>query len=419
MVGSTKTMRFPPEKLLRAKWVCTLDGPPIRNGAVGITGGTILDVGTFSQLRARAKQAEVIDYGDAALLPGLINPHTHLELTNRPRIEFDGDIAGWLLGQRPPAGLTPQQHQAEVESATRAGIAQCLKFGVTCIGDISAQPQWTRPIIASSPLRATSFGEVLGLGKLRQRCIEQIERATDVANKTPRLRVGIGPHSPYTLDVMMLESCVRTADAFDIPLSIHLAEFREETEFLSTHSGVFRRLWERANLWTDDVPLGSQTPIELAVDQQLLDQPDLLVHVNYVTDAEIQTLANGRANVVFCPRTHAYFRHPPHRWHDMLMAGINVAVGTDSCASSPDLNIVDDLRLLRRQNRSTPVEVLWSLVTRRAAIALSIGGHGLSQGCTADVVAFAAKSDDPLAEILDTDASLPIAVWIDGKLASN
>src|SRR5207302_10539659 len=102
----------------------------------------------------------------------------------------------------------------------------------------------------------------------------------------------------------------------------------------------------------------------------LLDYPTVLAHVNYCDDVDLDLLARGRAGVVYTPRTHAYFGHPPHRWRDMLARGINVAVGTDSCASSPDLNLVDDLRLLHRLAPEVPAQTLWEMATIRGARAI-------------------------------------------------
>ena len=137
--------------------------------------------------------------------------------------------------------------------------------------------------------------------------------------------------------------------------------------------------------------------------------------MNHADDAELAILAAGRASVVYCPRTHAYFGHPPHRWRDMLAVGINVAVGTDSRASSPDLNLVDDLRLLRRIAPDVPPIELWAMATTRAAVAISRADVGrLAVGSLADAVAFPVTSGDPLAEVLD-DGGLPAGAWLAGR----
>ena len=94
--------------------------------------------------------------------------------------------------------------------------------------------------------------------------------------------------------------------------------------------GRCRRIWDRKGRWDDSVPYFDGGPIRLAKSLGLLDFPTLLAHVNYCDDSELALLAAGRSSIVWCPRTHDYFGHPPHRWRDMLAAGINVAIGTDS-----------------------------------------------------------------------------------------
>jgi cytosine/adenosine deaminase-related metal-dependent hydrolase len=144
----------------------------------------------------------------------------------------------------------------------------------------------------------------------------------------------------------------------------------------------------------------------------LLDYPTLLAHVNYCDDDEIALLAAGGASVVYCPRTHAYFGHPPHRWREMIRHGINVAVGTDSCASSPDLNLLDDLRLLRRIAPDVSSMDLLAMATTRAARAIGMEKEtgSLTPGKAADVIAMpAADLDDVLSRPV-----LPSAVWIAG-----
>jgi cytosine/adenosine deaminase-related metal-dependent hydrolase len=179
---------------------------------------------------------------------------------------------------------------------------------------------------------------------------------------------------------------------------------------------MFRDLWQLLGWWDDAVETHPGPPIRFAKDAGLLDAPSVLAHVNYCDDAELGLLAGGRASVVYCPRTHQYFGHPPHRWRDMLAAGVNVAAGTDSCASSPNLDLVEDLRLLRQIAPDVPAAVLWEMATIRGARALlwddEIGS--ISVGKRADFAAFAAGGDDPLEAILRNEQR-PESVWIDGE----
>ena len=298
------------------------------------------------------------------------------------------------------------------------GVEQCLRFGVTSVGDISKNCRLTRPLLGRGPLRIVSFGEVQGMGQRRTLLEERLAAAVDPTCATQRLRIGITPHAPYSIEPEGYRRCLESARQYGMPLATHLAETPDESAFLADHSGPFRELWDFLGFLDDRVPRFAGGPIRMASSLGLLDYPTLLAHVNYCDDSELDLLAQGRASVVYCPRTHAYFGHAPHRWQEMLACGINVAVGTDSCASSPDLNVVDDLRILRRLAPQMAAQKLWELVTLRAARALGMDQDVgmIARGKCADFSAFAIAGDDPLTEILD-GAGVPIALWIGGERA--
>lgn len=391
-----------------------MDRPIIRHGAVVFHGDRVLDVGTSRDLIRSHPDAAIRDYGDSVVLPGLINPHVHLELSDVPRPPVAGRLADWLIEviKASPQG----DDAAPVGKAVAAGIDQCLRSGVTTVGDITRQPALSRPVLAASPLRAVSFGEVQAMAGRRGLLEARLAAAVDRTHETDRLRVGISPHAPYSIEPAGYARCLELARAGGMRLATHLAESRDEASFLAGHAGSFRELWQFLDAWDDAVPRFAGGPIRFARSIGLLDAPTLLAHVNYCDDDELALLAAGRASVVCCPRTHAYFGHPPHRWRDMLAAGVNVAVGTDSLASTPDLNVVDDLRWLRRIAPEFSAADLWRLVTTRAARALGMEAlvGSLSPGKAADLVCFPVEDRaDPLASILDT-AIVPSQVWIAG-----
>lgn len=383
----------------------------MRNGAVAIAGDRIVGVGEFHSLRGIHPQAGVTDLGDVILLPGLINAHTHLELTHFARDDApEGSFADWILS------IPRRRGTLRVEDAVKDGIAQCLKFGVTCVGDITQQSEPTRRTLADSPLRAVSYGEALGLGAIRDKFDLLMSQNATSPHASDRLRIGISPHAPYTVDLPGYEQILQLAKARNLPLATHLAEDVGETSFLTDQAGPFRELWNKIGSWADGVQTFRGSPIEMAHAIGLLEYPSLLAHVNFCTDSEMSLLAKGHASVVYCPRTHQYFGRPPHRWQEMLERGINVAVGTDSLASNPDLNPVEELRLLRTIAPNMPGSSLWQLVTLRAAKAIQWDQDlgSLTAGKLADIVAFEAKSNDPLEELLQGEG-LPVAVWIGGS----
>lgn len=373
-------------------------------------------MGPFSEVIQAHPDFLIHDLGSVLLLPGFVNAHAHLELSDRTPGQPPASLVDWLLGlmaESPPAGGAGD---ARLLAATRSGIAQCLQFGVTTVGDITRHPVLTRAAIGQSPLRAVSFGEVTAMAGRRPLLAGRIAAAMEPAHRAPRVTAAVSPHAPYSIEADGYMRCVSAALAAGVPIASHLAESADESEFLACQTGPFRQLWDTLGGWTDDVPRFAGGPIRLAKHVGLLDTPQsLLVHVNYADDDELELLASGKASVIYCPRTHDYFGHPPHRWRDMLDRGINVAIGTDSAASSPDLNLLDDLRWVHRLAPDFPLAELWSLGTTRAAKALGMAGRVgvLAAGAFADLIAFPVSGSNPLRNVLESDEGA-IGVWIGG-----
>lgn len=400
----------------RARHVATMDAKGvIEDGCVVAVNGNIAAVGSYRDLKPPRVDHDI----DGLLTPGLINAHTHLELSDLHAGDPPaGGFADWLIGMLRRSATEAADLEKLVAKGIAIGVEQCRRFGVTTVGDISKQCHLTRPLLAKSSLRVVSFGEVQAMAQRRGLLAARLETALAHACANDRLHIGLTPHAPYSVEAEGYRACLAAAIDHNLPLTTHLAESPDETPFLADHAGPFRSLWtDVIQGWDASVPRFAGGPIAFADSLGLLAYPTLLAHVNYVSDADLSRLAAGRATVVWCPRTHAYFGHPPHRWRDMRAAGITVCVGTDSNASSPDLNLMDDLRLIRKQCPAERPKDLWAMVTSLAADALRWGASAgqtlgrIQANAVADLVAWPTQSSDPLAEVLDTPGMLPSHVW--------
>ena len=395
--------------LLRAPFVAPMDDsvrPLLRDAGVLVDAGVVKAIGPFAKVRAEHPHTPLSDLGDALLLPGLVNAHAHLELSDTPRPAGPIGFADWAveLISTPPG--------RPVADVVRDALAASAQLGVTTVGDIARDPTAVRPALAAGRPRVVSFGEVRAMGGRRGLLDERLAAARPCNG----VDVGVSPHAPYSVEPAGYRRCLDVCRSLDLPLMTHLAETAEEADFLRDHSGPLRRIWDAVGGFDAAVPTFDGGPIRFAASLGLLDYAKtLLAHVNYCDDDELAILAAGKASVVYCPRTHAYFGHPPHRWREMLAAGVNVAVGTDSLASSPTLDLLEDLRLLRRLAPEMPAVELWRMGTSRGAAALGLGDVGtLAVGSRADAVAFAVASDDPLGEVLDGEGA-ERRVWIGGE----
>lgn len=408
------------KQLLLAEFVAPMDAGVIRDGAILIDSGVIVDVGNGNELREKYPQAVADDLGAAVIVPGLVNAHTHLELSCLSPGDRPDSFCGWILSLQQRMLSVSRDPLKIAQLGVDEGIRQCLRYGVTTVGDISQQYHITRPRLAKSQLNVVSYGEAVGLAQRRNRFDELLDGAVQTDLAGAHLRIGVSPHAPYTVDARGYRQALQLAKARKLPLATHLAETSEEAEFLQHQSGPFRQLWQRMGWWQDGVELVKRPPIAAARTLGLLDYPTVLAHVNYCSDDDLVILAHGQASVVYCPRTHRYFGHPPHRWRQMLENKINVVVGTDSCASSPNLNLLDDLRLVHALDPQFSVQRLWQMITLQSAQALQWSAQtgSLTAGKFADLVIFKVQTDDPLRELLENDQE-PARVMVAGQWVDN
>jgi cytosine/adenosine deaminase-related metal-dependent hydrolase len=370
--------------ILKARYVVPVDAPVIESGAVEINGDRIVAVGPARGLSGRS----VIDYGDAVICPAFVNAHTHLELSHLAgKIPPSPDLIDWL-GRLVQASRKTSMTAARVRRSMQAGIEQSLQAGVTVLGDITRLPGWTRGPLGTSGLYAVSFGEIIAVGTRRDLLTERLDAAASIEYQTERMRVGISPHAPYSVEPAGMVACAARAAQMGAPLCIHLAESPDEAAFTRNGSGPFAEFGRRLGLWDRRVPASGCGPVELAHRAGVLTERTLIAHGNYVAATDITLIAKSGAGVAYCPRTHAAFGHDPHPFRELLQAGVNVCIGTDSLASNPSLSVLDELRFVRKRYPDFSPDELLAMGTLRGARALGLDGQvgSITPGKSADLV---------------------------------
>jgi cytosine/adenosine deaminase-related metal-dependent hydrolase len=398
------------ETVFRARYVFPVDRPPIEDGVVVIQGDRIASVEPYSgQVGAAGGE-------NTAIVPGFVNSHTHLEFSDlkRPLGHKGMPFVEWIravIDYRQRLRTEPERlgdlrwpYARPVEE----GLQEAISSGTIAIGDIAAIP----PQGELGPVDLTAFLEV------------RAPRATDVEAQMGAAatflgmkfdyRHGISPHAPYTVHPTLLDGAIELSRMRNVPLAMHLAESREEIEFLRTSGGPLRELLAERNAWEEEAFVGPARPLDYL--QRLSGAPrSLVVHGNYLDAEEIEFMAQhcARMSLVFCPRTHAFFEHEPHPWRKALARGVNVAIATDSRASNPDLNMLEEVRFLVHYGGASPAEAL-EMATLSGAKALGIDDRcgTLSPGKDATFVRVALPNDadgDPY-EWLMHPKSRPIMV---------
>lgn len=415
---------------LQARVVFPVDRPPIEHGVVTIDGGRIVAVGT------KAASGPLTDLGQVALLPGLVNAHTHLEFSHllRPLGTPGMSLADWirlLIAERGRRRIT-------LADAIAAGLRESTVHGVTMIGEIAtgdaiAYRRMDNPVRRADGQACPSYGtsdltlfvEVIGYS--RGRAVSALaaasERLDDLRHSFADAQLGISPHAPYTVSLELLGQLIGLARQRDLPVAMHLAESADELELLQAGSGPLQQLLDERSMWDAGViPRGSR-PLDYL--RHLTEAPRaLVIHGNYLNGAERAFLAAhaDRMSIVYCPRTHAYFDYPHYPLAELLAAGVRVALGTDSRASNPDLDLIAEMRHVARTHPEVDRHDILRMGTLAGAEALGRADAlgSLSPGKPANLVAIplpATAPDRPeeLLESLLADSEQTVAIWLRGQ----
>jgi cytosine/adenosine deaminase-related metal-dependent hydrolase len=387
---------------LKARWVFPVEQPPLPGGTITIAGERICAVGS------KAGSSTVVDLGDVAILPGLVNAHTHLDLSGlRGKLNPGNDLVFWLREViRHRRGLSAERVIEDI----RSGLAESLACGTTVVGDIASQGlSWS--VLSNASCWSVVFYELLGLPRERARQAWQDARAwLSTHPATPVCSPGLSPHAPYSVRSSLFRLATSFARGHELPLSTHLAESTAELDLLADHRGAFVDFLTELGVWDANGLIGGP---EQWLRLVTANTNVLLVHGNYL---ESSASISAGTTVVYCPRTHAAFGHPEHGVRQFLKAGVRVALGTDSLASNPDLSILHEARFLHRRYPEISGAELLRAATLAGAEALGqqqLTGS-LVPGKSADLIVVAVDSRDvsePHQLIWESSAEVRAVMW--------
>jgi cytosine/adenosine deaminase-related metal-dependent hydrolase len=355
-------------RTFRARWLLPIDRPPIADGWCAVEHGVIVEIGA-----GRAPDPAE-DLGDVAVLPGLVNAHTHLELSwMHGRVPPAGSMTEWIRTMLAIRAAGPPGGDHERLEAMRRAAAEMRATGTVLAGDISNTLQ-TPPVWRDAGIPAVVFHELLGFNvsgvaaMVREAC----ERSARVAIDGD-VELGVVAHAPYsTSPALIAEIAHRCGPA---PLSIHLAESADEIEFLRTGRGPFRTLLEDLGVFDAGWSAPGCDPVEYLRRLGYLQPGMLAIHAVHLTDDELERLRRASAFVVTCPRSNEWVGGGIPRVAHFYAARVPVAIGTDSLASAPSLNMFDELAELRRLAPELTAATLLDSATHVGARALGRGAE--------------------------------------------
>lgn len=379
----------------RAAWVVPIDQPPIPDCDVCVEDGRIVSLGpshlhsTDPNARAYGAGVTVIDMGDVAIMPGLVNAHTHLELSwLRGKVPPANQFTDWVKGLfatrgRPDSAMTP-----EMIASIHEGIREAHWSGTVAVGDITNSLAAVEPMIAAG-LDGVVFHELLGF-KERDGALLPATRELRTAAAARGARVSLAPHAPYSTSVELFKAIRDAVTSSDCPImSVHLGESAEEVELLEKGSGPWRGMLHAIGAWRDDWPIPGCGPVQFLDRHGLIDARTLVVHGVQFDAAALDRLRQIGATLVTCPRSNRWVGvgYPPIA--RFYASGVPVAVGTDSLASVEDLNLFSELKTMRYLAPAVPARRLLESATLVGARGLGLDAElgSIAPGKRAEIIA--------------------------------
>ncbi len=427
-----------------AQWVVPVSSPPFAEGGIAVSNSHIVAVGTRETLSQQFQQAKVRDFGPAAIVPGLVNSHSHLELTAmRGFLENEeSDFFAWL--KKLTFARLERMTADDLNVSAQWGACEAARAGVTCVADASDAAYESMKALCTVGLRGIVFQESFGPDeRLAQENFAKLQaKITRLRGlETALVKCGVSPHAPYTVSGPQLEMIAHFALAEELPLMMHAAETLMEAALLSEGRGAFADgLKSRGIEW--QAP-GLSTIQYLKQHGILATQP-LLAHCIQVDTADIETLGETGSKIAHCPKSNSKLRHGVAPLTKLLDQGITIGLGSDSVASNNVCDLFEEARyalLLARSGPATRDLVTdlsaqdgLQLATRGGATALGISEQvgALQEGTQADFAivsldgAHQIPSYDPVSTLIFNSSARDVVltvvagseVYHDGRVAN-
>jgi aminodeoxyfutalosine deaminase len=403
----------------RCRILVTLDGTPIDNGVFVVDGPSLLQIGEAREI-LRHHAGRVVDLGEVAVMPGLINAHCHLDYSlMRGAILSVRSFAQWVSRIN---SLKRSLTDDDYLHATQLGFEELRRNGVTTVFDIVATPQ-TLPLLPPPPIRTWSFLELIDV---RPRpWIEEVAFGSWLFFSENRDRLGgfgLSPHAPYTASAKMYEIALECSRVLNLPITTHVAESHEEYEMFAESRGQLYDLLKKLGRPMTDC--GSTSPLRYLIENGLISHDCIVAHLNELDDRDLALLEGTKwrnLQIVHCPKSHRFLHHNRFPLEELMQRGLNICLGTDSLASNDSLDLFSEMRIAKKIYPTLSARDLLEMVTIRPARALKLERRlgRIAPGYLADAIAipFKGRTDDVCEAILQTRGPIKW-MMINGKILS-
>ncbi|CUS99893.1 amidohydrolase family protein [Candidatus Chrysopegis kryptomonas] len=405
-------------RIFYAKYILPVTSEIIEDGAVVIEGNKIIDFGAREEIDSKYKIEKRFDLKNALIMPGFVNAHTHLELSNL-KFKEAKSFQDWLWevvkkrnkffkGRFASVKFLKFLSERKFKNAVKRRIDEVINSGTVAIGDVSNTAKLIT-LLLRVPLKVQIFIELIAFKEERGReffdvvkdLIEDINNIVRKHNLQKDFKVSMSAHAPYSVS----EGLFKLIKNFNgsSKTSVHLAEPVEEVEFLKQGTGFFRNFLIQRDAFDPKWEAPGVSPVKYLEQIGFLDENTLAVHCVNVDEEDIEILSRRGVSVCTCPRSNFFLKVGKAPVRKFLDSGINVCIGTDSIASNRDLNILHELKFAREFYPDVSDVELIKMATINGAVALGFGDYcgSIEKGKDADLIYFIIPKDLKKSEIYD------------------
>jgi 5-methylthioadenosine/S-adenosylhomocysteine deaminase len=332
-------------QILSAEWLLPISAEPIVNGAIAIDKNKIVALGTSRKLAKKFPTVKIENFGEAVIMPGFVNAHSHLEITAMRGFLDDSeeDFYSWLM--KLTVTRTEKLTEKDITTSAICGAVEGIRAGATCFADIGRFGKAGFKALKQTGLRGVLFQETefspkdseadMEFAKLKDKFLALQESESEL------VKVGLSPHSPYTVSPRLFEKITNYSLSENVKLTIHAAESKQEEEFFQTGKGFFADVYQKLNLEWNAPRLSS---VQYLARLGVLQAKPLLAHCVKVSEKDIDLIAASGSSIAHCPKSNAKFGHGFAPLERFLDKNVGVGFGSDSVASNNTCDILEEAR---------------------------------------------------------------------------
>lgn len=402
-------------KLYLAKYILPISSEPIQNGAILVHKDRIHAVGNAETLKSKYPEAEIEDLDESILLPGLVNAHTHLELSRAEAYHSldyadpsgEANFVRWLIAtSKYQDSLKPEDKRSALEE----GLRSLRQMGITCVGDLTSF-DGAFPSYENSNLRIVTYAEVMNINqKITQDRFESaLAYVDEIMNADhPKIKVGLAPFAPYTLSKNLLKIFYQHLKTLQIPLQIHCSQSFAEMEFFYDSKGDIANLLFPYIGWGDKLPPPHQkTPIQYLHGIDFLQIKPALVGCVHMGPTDLALIANSGSSIIYTPKADSTLRLGQAPLAKIIAHKIPTGIGSDSLACNSTLSIWDEMRKIKElhANESEHINPQHILMMATLGGAHNLGLQkeigSLEKGKLADFISLEIPENTTLENVID------------------